>query len=40
VAQYKGRKAYQDILLKYLDEKHQQQCDHGLQIDNSKSYPY
>jgi alpha-1,2-mannosyltransferase len=41
VAQYKGKEAYQDIVLKYLDEKHQQQCDQGLQIDNSsKSYPY
>jgi alpha-1,2-mannosyltransferase len=40
VAHYKGKKAYADVLLKYLDEKHQQQCDQGLQIDNSKSYPY
>jgi hypothetical protein len=40
VAHYKEKEAYQDILLKYLDEKHQEQCDQGLQIDNSKSYPY
>jgi alpha-1,2-mannosyltransferase len=40
VAHYKGKKAHEDVLLKYLDEKHQQQCDQGLQIDNSKSYPY
>ena len=27
VAQYKGKKAYEDVLLKYLDEKHKEQCD-------------
>lgn len=40
VAQYKGKKAYEDVLLEYLDEKHQQQCDQGLLIDDSKPYPY
>ncbi|CAF3352833.1 unnamed protein product [Rotaria sp. Silwood2] len=40
VARYKGKKAYEDVLLKYLDEKHQEQCDSGIQVDPSKSYPY
>ena len=40
VAQYKGRNVYQDVLLDYLDEKHQQQLQQGLQIDNHNSYPY
>ena len=40
VARHRGRKEYENILLKYLDEKHQQQCDQGLQGDYSKSYPY
>jgi len=40
VAQYKGRTVYQNILLDYLDQKHQQQLQQGLQIDNLNSYPY
>ena len=40
VARYKGKKAYEDVVLNYLDEKHQEQCDQGIQIDNSKPYPY
>ena len=40
VARYKGKMAYEDVLLKYLDEKHQQQCDQGLEMDNLKTYPY
>jgi len=40
VARYKGKQAYGDVILKYLDEKHQQQCDQGIETDNTKSYPY
>ncbi|CAF5040092.1 unnamed protein product, partial [Rotaria sp. Silwood1] len=40
VSIYKGKKAYEEVLLKYLDQKHQEQCDNGLDIDYSKSYPY
>ncbi|CAF2988873.1 unnamed protein product [Rotaria sp. Silwood2] len=39
-SQYKGKSGYEDVILNYLDEKHQEQCDQGLQVDNSKSYPY
>ncbi|UJR24449.1 hypothetical protein I4U23_005825 [Adineta vaga] len=40
VSRYKGKKAYEDVLLNYLDQKHQEQCDKGIQVDHSKSYPY
>ncbi|CAF4273018.1 unnamed protein product, partial [Rotaria sordida] len=40
VAHYKGKKAYEHVLLKYLDEKHTEQCTNGLNITNTSSYPY
>ncbi|CAF1220955.1 unnamed protein product [Adineta steineri] len=40
VARYKGKQAYEDVVLKYLDEKHEQQVENGLQEDNPKPYPY
>jgi alpha-1,2-mannosyltransferase len=40
VSKYKGKKAYEDVILKYLDEKDKEQSDNGISIDNSKSYPY
>ncbi|CAF1196073.1 unnamed protein product [Rotaria sp. Silwood1] len=40
VARYKGKKAYESVLLKYLDEKHAEQCANGLDIANTRSYPY
>ncbi|CAF1427431.1 unnamed protein product [Rotaria sordida] len=40
VAHYRGKKAYEHILLKYLDEKHTEQCANGLNITNTSSYPY
>ncbi|CAF1038714.1 unnamed protein product [Rotaria magnacalcarata] len=40
VARYKGKIAYEDVLLKYLDEQQEQQCKNGIEADNSKSYPY
>ncbi|MCJ1380947.1 mannosyltransferase [Xylographa soralifera] len=43
VARYKGRERYQDVLLEYLDARHQEQLDAGLNIskeDDDRSYPY
>ena len=43
VAKYKGKERYQDVLLEYLDAKHQEQLDAGLDTtkeDEMRSYPY
>lgn len=40
VALYRGKKAYEDVLLNYLDEKDEQQCEHSLQVNNSTKYPF
>ncbi|KAI9696100.1 MAG: hypothetical protein M1836_005931 [Candelina mexicana] len=43
VSKYKGRERYQDVLLEYLDEKHQEQVANGLAVekeDEVRSYPY
>ncbi|MCJ1288199.1 mannosyltransferase [Xylographa opegraphella] len=43
VARYKGRERYQDVLLEYLDARHQEQLDAGLDVskeDDDRSYPY
>ncbi|UJR24135.1 hypothetical protein I4U23_027101 [Adineta vaga] len=41
VSHYKGKNAYEDVVLNYLDNKHEQQCQNGLQQENIKSsYPY
>ncbi|MCJ1322123.1 mannosyltransferase [Xylographa vitiligo] len=43
VARYKGRERYQDVLLEYLDARHQEQLDAGLDVskeDDERSYPY
>ncbi|MCJ1388850.1 mannosyltransferase [Xylographa bjoerkii] len=43
VARYKGRERYQDVLLEYLDAKHQEQLDAGLVLskeDDVRSYPF
>ena len=40
VVLHKGRKAYEDVLLKYLDEKHAGQCANGPASANSNSYPF
>ena len=43
VAQYKGRERWQDVLLEYLDEKHQEQQEQGLTVDNEDregKYPF
>jgi len=42
-AKYKGREIYEDVLLEWLDEKHRQQVEHGLDLskeDEVRSYPY
>lgn len=43
VASYKGRERYQDVLLEYLDARHQEQLDTGLDVTeehDTRSYPY
>jgi len=43
VARYKGRERYQDVLLEYLDARHQEQLHAGLDVskeDDDRSYPY
>ena len=43
VARYKGREMYQDVLLEYLDRKHREQVEGGLDLereDEVRSYPY
>ena len=39
IVRHKGRKIYEDILLKYLDEKHAEQCANGFTSTNLNSYP-
>lgn len=43
VSRYKGREKYQDVLLEYLDQKHREQVEGGLEVekeDEVRSYPY
>ena len=43
VSQYKGRERYQDVLLEYLDRKHEEQMENGLDPgleDKQRVYPY
>ena len=43
VAKYKGRERYQDVLLEFLDARHQEQLRAGLDVskeDDDRSYPY
>ena len=43
VSNYKGKAMYQDVLLEYLDRKHQEQVEGGLDLskeDEVRSYPY
>jgi len=43
VARYKGRERYQDVLLEYLDGKHQEQVDSGIdleRVEEERVYPY
>ncbi|KAJ5618846.1 hypothetical protein N7510_002830 [Penicillium lagena] len=43
VSRYKGKEMYQDVLLEYLDRKHEEQVAAGLEVeqeDEGRSYPY
>jgi alpha-1,2-mannosyltransferase len=41
VARYKGREMYGDVLLEYLDGKHEEQVEKGLVVEEEESnYPY
>lgn len=43
VAKYKGRERYGDVLLEYLDGKHEEQVANGLEVekeDDVRSYPW
>ncbi|SMQ51636.1 unnamed protein product [Zymoseptoria tritici ST99CH_3D7] len=43
VAKYKGRDRYGDVLLEYLDAKHQEQVRNGLDVDkeeDARAYPW
>ena len=43
VSKYKGRDKYGEVLLEYLDRKHQAQIDAGLDLekeDEDRAYPY
>lgn len=43
VSRYKGKEMYQDVLLEYLDRKHDEQIAAGLEVekeDEERKYPY
>ncbi|KAJ5753108.1 hypothetical protein N7520_010025, partial [Penicillium odoratum] len=43
VSRYKGKEKYQEVLLEYLDRKHDEQVAMGLEVDKEgemRSYPY
>jgi hypothetical protein len=43
VSRYKGKEKYQDVLLEYLDRKHEEQLARGLKLedeDDKRSYPW
>ena len=43
VSKYKGKERYQDVLLEYLDAKHEEQVKDGLDLskeDEVSSYPF
>ena len=43
VSKYKGKERYQDVLLEYLDQKHQEQVANGLDLskeDEVRAYPW
>ncbi|OWP03569.1 hypothetical protein B2J93_7587 [Marssonina coronariae] len=43
VSRYKGKERYQDVLLEYLDQRHRQQVEAGLELDKEEevvSYPF
>ncbi|KUJ16954.1 uncharacterized protein LY89DRAFT_707355 [Mollisia scopiformis] len=43
VSKYKGKERYQDVLLEYLDAKHKEQVEAGLEVDKEeevRAYPF
>ncbi|KAF2640287.1 hypothetical protein P280DRAFT_499018 [Massarina eburnea CBS 473.64] len=42
VSKYKGKERYQDVLLEYLDQKHEEQVTNGLDLskEDDVTYPY
>lgn len=43
VSRYKGKERYEEVLLEYLDRKHQEQVEAGLDLekeDEVRSYPF
>jgi alpha-1,2-mannosyltransferase len=43
VSKYKGKDRYQEVLLEYLDGKHREQVENGLEVekeDEVRSYPF
>lgn len=43
VSKYKGKDRYGDVLLEYLDRKHEEQVRSGLEVDkedDTRSYPF
>ncbi|RMJ24487.1 hypothetical protein PHISP_04646 [Aspergillus sp. HF37] len=43
VSRYKGKEKYEQVLLEYLDQKHKEQVEGGLEVereDEVRSYPY
>ncbi|KAI1440846.1 mannosyl transferase [Annulohypoxylon stygium] len=43
VSKYKGKERYGEVLLEYLDQKHQEQLDRGLDLsreDETRAYPF
>lgn len=43
VSKYKGKEQYGDVLLEYLDRRHEEQIANGLDLDKEeevRAYPY
>lgn len=43
VSRYKGRERYGEVLLEYLDQKHAEQVEAGLDVENEdevRAYPF
>ena len=43
VSRYKGKERYEEVLLEYLDQKHREQVEAGLEVgkeDEVRAYPF
>ena len=43
VSRYKGKERYEEVLLEYLDGKHREQVEAGLEVEKEedvRAYPY